>query len=219
MDDIKSRQPGESRRRTDAAHFWRALLLPPPPALSLSARSPPDTMPLAAVAQLTSSSSISANLATAQALLRRAAQAGARAVFLPEACDFIAPAADVPALTASSEARSFVPSLAQTAKELGVWVSVGVHEKHETEEKRCWNTNFLVDAQGAVRERYRKVRRPAVGRACSSEWVVGNADGGRTSCTYSTWTSPAGSRFSSRARRCQARRSSRQSHRPSDRSA
>ncbi|PWN94667.1 putative NIT2-nitrilase [Tilletiopsis washingtonensis] len=112
-------------------------------------------MPLAAVAQLTSSASIAANLSAAQSLLKRAASAGARAVFLPEACDFIAPAADVPALAASAEARSFVAEVAKAAKEHGVWVSMGVHEMGE--EKRCWNTNVLVDAQGEVRERYRKL--------------------------------------------------------------
>jgi hypothetical protein len=49
--------------------------------------------------------------------------------------------------------------VAKAAKEHGVWVSMGVHEMGE--EKRCWNTNVLVDAQGEVRERYRKVRRAA----------------------------------------------------------
>lgn len=39
-----------------------------------------------------------------------------------------------------------------------MWVSVGVHESPEANEpNRCFNTHLLVNAQGEICERYRKV--------------------------------------------------------------
>ena len=77
---------------------------------------------------MTSGGVIRENLAIAQQLVRRAAMAGAKAVFLPEAADFIAPPASVPTLTRSRDNGAFVSGLCASARDLGVWISVGVHE-------------------------------------------------------------------------------------------
>lgn len=127
-------------------------------------------MTLAAVAQLTSSGVIAENLSTCISLIRRASSAGAKAIFLPEATDFIAPAANVAALTRSKEARDFVQGIREAAKSARIWVSVGIHEDpaassagsngSETgngkNKERCYNTQLLVDELGEIRARYRK---------------------------------------------------------------
>ncbi|PWN42692.1 putative NIT2-nitrilase [Ceraceosorus guamensis] len=117
-------------------------------------------MVLAAVAQLTSTGVIADNLAVASGLVKRAAASGARALFLPEATDFIAPSPSVGALTRSAQARSFVPYLCKEAKQSNIWVSVGVHEAPAEElgdKERCYNTQVLIDNEGKVRESYRKL--------------------------------------------------------------
>lgn len=98
---------------------------------------------LVAVAQMTSGGVIRENLAIAQQLVRRAAMAGAKAVFLPEAADFIAPPASVPTLTRSRDNGAFVSGLCASARDLGVWISVGVHEPPSStlqEPTRSYNT-------------------------------------------------------------------------------
>ena len=115
---------------------------------------------LVAVAQMTSGGVIRENLAIAQQLVRRAAMAGAKAVFLPEAADFIAPPASVPTLTRSRDNGAFVSGLCASARDLGVWISVGVHEPPSStlqEPTRCYNTQLLINDQGSVCARYRKL--------------------------------------------------------------
>ena len=115
---------------------------------------------LVAVAQMTSGGVIRENLAIAQQLVRRAAMAGAKAVFLPEAADFIAPPASVPTLTRSRDNGAFVSGLCASARDLGVWISVGVHEPPSStlqEPTRCYNTQLLINDQGSVCAQYRKL--------------------------------------------------------------
>ncbi|WFD30805.1 beta-ureidopropionase [Malassezia sp. CBS 17886] len=134
-------------------------------------------MVLVAVTQMTSGGVIRDNLAVAAALVCRAADAGAKAVFLPEATDFIAAAPSVRELVRSPEADAFVQGMCEAARMKRVWISVGVHERppvamderapenrppHErayadTERGRCFNTQLLIDDEGTVRERYRKL--------------------------------------------------------------
>lgn len=112
---------------------------------------------LAAVAQLTSGVHVLDNLAVATRLVARAAHAGAAAVFLPEATDFIAPAADVARLTRSPECAAFVRGMRAAAQTHRVWVSVGVHEPSDDDPARAFNTQLLIDAAGEIRSSYRKL--------------------------------------------------------------
>ncbi|GAC99662.1 hydrolase, carbon-nitrogen [Pseudozyma hubeiensis SY62] len=125
-------------------------------------------MVLAAVAQLKSTSVIADNLAASVSLIRSAALAGAKAIFLPEATDFIAPTAQVASLTRSQDNATFVQGIQSAAKEAAIWVSVGIHEppSAQQDEKdsadnrgrlRCYNTQLLIDQTGAILDRYRKL--------------------------------------------------------------
>ncbi|WFD02305.1 beta-ureidopropionase [Malassezia obtusa] len=107
-----------------------------------------------AVTQMTSGGAIRDNLSVAVQLIARAASAGVKAVFLPEATDFIAPPDVAPALTRSADNRAFVEGVCEAAKTNAVWVSVGIHEVPEKDEKRCYNTQLLIDQGGAIRARY-----------------------------------------------------------------
>jgi predicted amidohydrolase len=130
-------------------------------------------MTLAAVAQLTSTAVIADNLAACVSLIKRAAAAGAKAIFLPEATDFIAPSAKVGALTRSAEAQSFIEGIQSVAKSSSIWVSVGIHEASSSsttqqqqqqqpqdssndKRQRCYNTQLLIDAEGSILAKYRK---------------------------------------------------------------
>lgn len=110
-----------------------------------------------AVTQMTSGSTIRDNLAVAVQLIARAAREGARAVFLPEATDFIAPPTAVAELTRSADNGAFVRGVCSAAKEHAVWTSVGVHEASDKDKTRCYNTQLLIDTSGVIQARYRKL--------------------------------------------------------------
>ncbi|KAE8269006.1 hypothetical protein A4X09_0g3330 [Tilletia walkeri] len=120
-------------------------------------------MPLAAVAQLCSSGVIAENLAASRSIIQRAARAGAKAVFLPEATDFIAPSTSVAALTRSSENAAFVDGICAAAREAKAFVSVGIHEPiplaagKEADSERCYNTQLLINDEGRILQKYRKM--------------------------------------------------------------
>ena len=136
-------------------------------------------MVLAAVTQLSSGPTVLENASIACSLIAKAASQGAKAVFLPEATDFIAPGKSVPSLTRSKESREFVHMIREEAKKGKTWVSVGIHEApempwllrdeeqtastsgsatngEEDGKNRCYNTHLLIDDAGAIRCRYRK---------------------------------------------------------------
>lgn len=110
-----------------------------------------------AVTQMTSGGAIRENLATAVQLVKRAALAGVQAVFLPEATDFIATPDRAAELTRSDDNRAFVQGMRDAAREHAVWISVGVHESSETDTKRCYNTQLLIDQHGTICAQYRKL--------------------------------------------------------------
>lgn len=71
---------------------------------------------------------LSKNLESVSNIITNAVQAGAKMVFLPEASDFIAPSSEVMSLTKPLNESEFVLGIRAKAKDLGVWLSVGVHE-------------------------------------------------------------------------------------------
>lgn len=113
-------------------------------------------MTLAAVAQMSSTGVIAENLAVSLSLIKQAATAGAKMIFLPEATDFIAPSSSVSSLLQSKDITEFVEGVQTTAKSSSIWVSVGVHEPIPQDVKRCYNTQLVIDNQGEIQARYRK---------------------------------------------------------------
>ncbi|KAF8324036.1 carbon-nitrogen hydrolase [Clavulina sp. PMI_390] len=117
---------------------------------------------LAALAQLTSTPDVSHNLKTAVSLIKRAREAGASILFLPEATDFIAPAAKVLELSQpiAPGQNEFVDGIIEAAREAGIFVNVGVHElpvSTDSKPDRCYNTNLLISNEGTILSSYRKV--------------------------------------------------------------
>ncbi|KAJ7284377.1 carbon-nitrogen hydrolase [Mycena rebaudengoi] len=124
-------------------------------------------MVLVACAQMCSTDSVAHNLAMSVQLARDAAAAGAQALFLPEASDYICNDAHQSYLLAEPLAsHTYTLGLQAIAKELGIYISAGIHERpgvHEpdnTEEpgsERVYNTHVAIGSDGTIRESYRKL--------------------------------------------------------------
>ncbi|KAL8386411.1 hypothetical protein RB599_008015 [Gaeumannomyces hyphopodioides] len=85
-------------------------------------------MPLAAIGQICSTSSMEHNLQQCVQLVKEASAAGAKVLFLPEASDYIAESRQQSLALAQPESSSpFVLGLQAAAREHGVDVNVGIH--------------------------------------------------------------------------------------------
>jgi predicted amidohydrolase len=113
-----------------------------------------------AVIQMVSSENIIANLVSARQLLEQAAAAGARLAVLPE--NFAAMGHSNVAQIASLEAQQqgpILPWLAQTARELDLWIvggTVPLQPEGEVEGKPC-ASSLLFNADGECVARYDKL--------------------------------------------------------------
>ncbi|RAH45221.1 carbon-nitrogen hydrolase family protein [Aspergillus brunneoviolaceus CBS 621.78] len=113
-------------------------------------------MVLAAVGQLCSTASLAANLAQCQTLVRKAAAAGAKALFLPEASDYIGSSpAETISLARSMQDSEFVLGLQKEAQLAKLHINVGIHEPASND--RTKNTLIWIDDKGSIIQRYQKV--------------------------------------------------------------
>ncbi|KAG8834024.1 Carbon-nitrogen hydrolase [Serendipita sp. 411] len=115
---------------------------------------------LVAVAQLCSSPSISRNLSVCRRLVERAAKAGAKLVYLPEAADYIAPSTQVYDLASALDKHIFLNGLREQAKLNCIWVGVGIHERPDPNlglGNRVYNTHVMIDSEGDIKRRYEKL--------------------------------------------------------------
>ncbi|KAJ5679420.1 hypothetical protein N7462_007664 [Penicillium macrosclerotiorum] len=113
-------------------------------------------MVLAAVGQLCSTANITSNLAQCQTLIRKAAAAGAKVLFLPEASDYIASSAEESfSLAKSGECGDFILALQQQAKLEKIHINVGIHEI--ASEYRLKNSLVWIDDKGIITQNYQKV--------------------------------------------------------------
>ncbi|KAH8920147.1 putative NIT2-nitrilase [Atractiella rhizophila] len=117
----------------------------------------------AAITQITSRSSIASNLLMCRRVVQRAAEEGAKVVFLPEASDFILSTGHTdPSLSSAglskplNDSNEFLEGMKEQARESGVWISVGLHESAE-DQRRCYNTSVLINNEGQVLQSYRKL--------------------------------------------------------------
>lgn len=116
-------------------------------------------MVLVAAAQICSTSSILKNLELCCTVISRASKAGARAIFLPEASDFIASnAAESVTLTHSAECLQFIQGISASAKANQVQVNVGIHELSRSgDKKHISNSSVWINELGEITQRYRKL--------------------------------------------------------------
>jgi predicted amidohydrolase len=111
---------------------------------------------LAAVVQLTSTSRVEANLATAEGLIRRAAGYGAALIATPENTNFLGPHLAKVRLAEPVDGPT-IARFAALARELGVHLLIGSFNEVSPEPSRCYNTSVLLGPDGAVLGTYRKL--------------------------------------------------------------
>ena len=111
---------------------------------------------VAAVAQMTTTNDRAANRATAEALVRRAAQRGAQVVTLPEMWPFIGN--NVQRLRdAEGLDGPTVGLLSDLAQELGIWLFGGSFAERAPDGDRVYNTAVAHGPDGALVGVYRKI--------------------------------------------------------------
>lgn len=109
-----------------------------------------------AVAQMTSVSDKEKNMVTCEDLVKRAAAAGAKMVFLPEACDYIAESKNESIKMAESIHGPLVTRYCSLASSLGIWLSLGGLHIKEKDENRVSNTHIIISAKGDIQSTYKK---------------------------------------------------------------
>ncbi|EGO55852.1 hypothetical protein NEUTE1DRAFT_148269 [Neurospora tetrasperma FGSC 2508] len=116
-------------------------------------------MALVAVGQLTSTASMANNLRQCQILVKKAVQAGAKALFLPEATDYISSSAEESlSLVKPVQESEFVLGLQEEARRFKLPIHVGVHEpSSQTSSQRIKNTVLWINEQGEIAHRYQKI--------------------------------------------------------------
>jgi len=99
---------------------------------------------------------MSHNLALCQVLIKKAVEAGAKALFLPEATDYISlTAAESLALARPMESSPFVLGLKQYAKESSLPINVGIHALAKN--GKLYNRSCWIDEKGEIAAYYDKL--------------------------------------------------------------
>ncbi|KAJ4401740.1 Carbon-nitrogen hydrolase [Neurospora sp. IMI 360204] len=97
------------------------------------------------------------NLRQCQILVKKAVNAGAKALFLPEATDYIPSSAEESlGLVKPVHESEFVMGLQEEARREKLPIHVGVHEPSQTSQ-RAKNTVLWINEQGEIAHRYQKI--------------------------------------------------------------
>ncbi|KAH7629509.1 carbon-nitrogen hydrolase [Sordaria sp. MPI-SDFR-AT-0083] len=97
------------------------------------------------------------NLRQCQILVKKAVKAGAKALFLPEATDYISSSAEESlSLCKSVQESEFVRGLQDEARREKLPIHVGVHEPSQSSQ-RVKNTVIWINEQGEIAHRYQKI--------------------------------------------------------------
>jgi predicted amidohydrolase len=113
-----------------------------------------------AVIQLSSQDDVVSNLARARALVLEAGRAGAELVALPENFAFMGEEAKKRNVAESCESDAkgpIVDTLRSAAREARVWLVAGGMPERSPDPDRPYNTSLLLDREGRIASRYRKV--------------------------------------------------------------
>ncbi|PGH32665.1 hypothetical protein GX50_04512 [[Emmonsia] crescens] len=114
-------------------------------------------MTIVAVGQLCSTASLAHNFSQCQILVKKAVDAGAKALFLPEASDYIASSpSETVSLAQPVQQSPFVLGLQKEARESKLSINVGIHEPVQGGEK-VKNTLIWIDEMGEITQRYQKI--------------------------------------------------------------
>ncbi|KAF2746457.1 carbon-nitrogen hydrolase [Sporormia fimetaria CBS 119925] len=114
-------------------------------------------MPLAAIAQLRSTSSPTENLTACLTLIQQASAAGATILFLPEASDYIAPSSSASLSLATPLATSpFILGLQEAARQHSIAICVGVHAPN-ADGTRVQNLHIYINSDGDITQSYQKL--------------------------------------------------------------
>jgi predicted amidohydrolase len=111
---------------------------------------------LGAVIQLQSTSDQEQNLATAEALITRAAAAGARLIATPENTNFLGPHEEKVRRAEDLEGPT-CRLFSTLAKSHAIWLLLGSFNERSEETERCYNTSVLFAPDGSVVATYRKI--------------------------------------------------------------
>ncbi|TVY30219.1 putative hydrolase [Lachnellula hyalina] len=111
-----------------------------------------------AVGQMCSTSDMNDNLTQAQTLVKKAVAAGAKALFLPEASDYIShTASEALTLVRSVSTSPYVLGLQALSKKHRLAINAGIHEPGDGKEGKIKNTSIWIDEEGVIVERYQKL--------------------------------------------------------------
>lgn len=111
---------------------------------------------LSAAIQLTSTSDESANIESAEALIRRAASCGAKLIATPENTNFLGPQREK-IRRAEPLTGSIVTKFTKLAEELNVHLLLGSVNERSDDPERCYNTTVLLSPDGQQLAVYRKI--------------------------------------------------------------
>ncbi|KAI4277131.1 MAG: hypothetical protein LQ337_002004 [Flavoplaca oasis] len=102
--------------------------------------------------------SMAHNLSQCRLLVKKAVAAGAKALFLPEASDYIAPtASETVSLVQPASSSPFVLGLQASAQEHGLPINVGIHEPSPKNQNKVTNSLVWINEEGQLEHRYRKL--------------------------------------------------------------
>ncbi|KAH3819755.1 hypothetical protein DPMN_121499 [Dreissena polymorpha] len=131
------------------------------------------------VCQLTCTADKTENFQKAKTLIARCVQQGAKMVFLPEACDYLADNQQHTMEMAEAMEGETVNQYRQLAKDLSVWISIGsFHQKPaDSSSKKLYNTHVILNDQGEIQATYSKAHMfnldiPGKIRLCESDYTI-----------------------------------------------
>lgn len=111
-----------------------------------------------AVGQMCSTSCMRHNLDQVKILVQKAVAVGAKALFLPEASDYISHSAEeTRSLVLSLEDSPYVQGLKKEAKENKIAITAGIHEPGDGKSGKIKNTSIWIDQDGEITGRYQKL--------------------------------------------------------------
>jgi predicted amidohydrolase len=161
--------------------------------------SPDVTRVRAAAVQMTSTDDVERNLEIARRLVRRAAEAGARLVGLPENFAYLGAGGDgdhraalaepLPAAGAAGSSGPILAAMSELARSTNTYLLLGGFPEKSPEPGHIYNTSVLLDPQGAVLASYRKIHLfdvdlPGGARFRESDAVTAGSEAVLATCSF-----------------------------------